>query len=456
MTVPTIDLRKVSVRPVVEPEEILKWNELIKEHHYLKSSSMVGEQIRYVAEHDGKWLALMGCSAATLKSTLRSKWIGWTRIQELQRLHLVIQNARFLILGESTVSNLASRCLSLLSKRVSRDWEITYGHPVYLMETFVDPELKGTCYKACGWENLGETAGFRREVGGYSRHGIKKSYWVYPLRKNGRELLGGDQTSDDRTLSSVPIAMLPLTKKNNAPSIQDILIKYFPRDNKRNRTGNPYPTDVIVGLVLVGFVSGVADSENIASWAKELDEKFKIDLNCPYREHNKVYGYQTPCANTIRYALQDINPIVLEEAMKEWTALCGINTDNTIIALDGKVLRGAITEDERAPTHVTLYDVASGIVLDQELVPNKTTEVTVARNLFDRNNLTGSLVTADAAHTIPATVDSILKKKGTTYSPSKAISLSFSMPWKLYSNLGNQDALMSPTTADMGGMKNEP
>jgi len=423
-----IDLRRVTVRQLIDPAENLQWNVLVKEHHYLKSSSMVGEQIRYVAELDGEWVACMGCSAATLNSSLRDKWVGWTPIQRLQRLHLVIQNARFLTLGDASVPNLASRCLSLLSKRVSQDWENTYGHPVYLMETFVDLDLKGTCYKACGWEQLGQTAGYRREVGGYSRHGIKKSYWVYPLRKNGQKLLGGDQTPDDRTLLSVPINLLPLGKDKDSLSIQDILKLHFPRDKKKKKTGNPYPLDVIVGLVLVGFVSGVPDSENVAGWAKELDEKFKIALNCPYRDHKGVYGYQTPCANTIRYALQDIDSIVLEKAMKEWASLCGINTENTIIALDGKVLRGAATEDERAPTHVTLYDVPSGTVIDQELVPKETTEVTVARDIFERNNLEGSLITADAAHTVPATVDSILKKKATTYSPSKTISLNFSTP----------------------------
>lgn len=423
-----MDLRRVTVRQLIDPAENLQWNALVKEHHYLKSSSMVGEQIRYVAEYDGEWVACMGCSAATLNSSLRDKWIGWTPIQRLQRLHLVIQNARFLTLGDVSVPNLASRCLSLLSKRVSQDWEKTYGHPVYLMETFVDLDLKGTCYKACGWEQLGQTAGYRREVGGYSRHGIKKSYWVYPLRKNGQKLLGGDQTPDDRTLLSVPINLLPLGKDKDSLSIQDILRLHFPRDKTKKKTGNPYPLDVIVGLVLVGFVSGVPDSENVAGWAKELDEKFKIALNCPYREHKGVYGYQTPCANTIRYALQDIDTVALEKAMKEWAALCGINTENTIIALDGKVLRGAATEDERAPTHVTLYDVSYGTVLDQELVPKETTEVTVARDIFERNNLEGSLITADAAHTVPATADSILKKKATTYSPSKTISLSFSTP----------------------------
>ena len=85
-----MDLRKVIVRPLSTPEEIRQWNDVVKSQHYLKSSTMVGEQIRYVAEYMGQWVACMGCSAATLKSVHRSKWVGWSRIQEEQRRHLII------------------------------------------------------------------------------------------------------------------------------------------------------------------------------------------------------------------------------------------------------------------------------------------------------------------------------------------------------------------------------
>jgi hypothetical protein len=123
--------------------------------------------------------------------------------------------------------------------------------------------------------------------------------------------------------------------------------------------------------------------------------------------------------------------------MSEWASLCGINTDRTTLALDGKVLRGAKTESHRAPNHVTLYDVKSGTVVDQELVPNKTSEVTVARDIFERCDLSESLVTADAAHTNIETADAILKKKDISCSPSKTINLCFSTPSKEPSILRN-------------------
>jgi len=453
-----IDLRKITIRILDRPEDCLLWNELVKEQHYLKNATMVGQQIRYVAEYMGKWVACMGYSAGTLKSNHRSKWTGWSPIQEKQRLHLVIQNARFLILEGVSTPNLASRCLSLVSKRISSDWQKTYGHPVYLLETFVDQDRSGTCYKACGWENLGQTKGFRRETGGYSRHNLKKSYWVFPLRKNAREKLGSIGIIDDKPLSSINIKLLPLQEKEGQQSIQDILREYFPEKERAVKSGTAYSTSVTLGLVLTGLVCGIEDCEKIAFWAKHLDQKYKEILKCPYREREGVWGYQAPSANTIRYALQDIDVKILEDAMTAWASLCGINTQNTILALDGKVLCGAKTDDDRAPNHVTLYEPKSGIVLDQDLVSNKTTEVPVAREIFERNDLSGTLVTADAAHTNPKTAAIILKKKATFCSRSKTISLSFSTPWKKGFSLQRKVRLdlTLPMTAGMDEMKNGP
>lgn len=404
-----IDLRSIIVRPIAEQEEVLLWNKLMREQHYLESSQLVGKQIRYVAEYRGDWVALLGCSAAVFKSKHRDEWIGWNKLQEKQRLHLVVQNSRFLVLEGMSQPNLASKCLSLLSKRVSSDWEDTYGHPVYALETFVDKDRPGTCYKACGWKKLGETAGFRRIRGGYARHDIKKSYWILPLRRNARHLLGSNKTPDDIALEPLQPKDLPLNPDKGS-SIHDILKKYFPRTKRKNKRGEPYPIDSTVALVLTGYLCGVEDIENVAIWAKELDNESKSNLGCPYRCKKGTYGYATPCANTIRYTLQDIDSIKLEAAMGEWVELCGVNVDKTHLALDGKIIRGASDEDKKAPNHVTLYDVGSGVVVDQELVPDKTTEVTIARSIFDRNDLAGKMVTADAAHTNVETAN-LLKKK---------------------------------------------
>ena len=404
-----VDLRSVVVRPVFEQDEALLWNKLMREQHYLESSQMVGKQIRYVAECKGEWVALLGCSAAVFKSKHRDQWIGWNKIKEKQRLHLIVQNSRFLVLEGKSQPNLASKCLSLLSKRVSKDWEDTYGHPVYVLETFVDKDRPGTCYQACGWKRLGETAGFRRTRGGYTRHNIKKSYWVLPLRRNARHLLGSNKTPDDIALDPLQPNDLPLNPEKGS-SIHTILKKYFPRIKGKSQIGQPYPLDSTVALVLTGYICGVEDIENVAAWAKELDDKSKSNLRCPYRCRKGKYGYATPCANTIRYALQEIDANKLEAAMREWVELCGVNIEKTHLALDGKIIRGARTEEENAPNHVTLYDVDSGVVLDQELVPDKTTEVPVARSIFKRNDLAGTMVTADAAHTNVETAN-LLKKK---------------------------------------------
>lgn len=106
-------LHELVVR-LVRPEEQGEWDRLMIEHHYLKSATMVGEQLRYVAEYQGQWLALMGWSAAAYHLKGRDGWIGWDANQRRARLHLVANNARFCRLGASgQYANLASRALRL-------------------------------------------------------------------------------------------------------------------------------------------------------------------------------------------------------------------------------------------------------------------------------------------------------------------------------------------------------
>ena len=111
-------LRDVSVRPI-RPEEQARWDALVHEHHYLGLRSLFGKTLRYVASVDGRWLALLGWQAAALKCAARDDWIGWPRVLHYQRLHLLANNARFLILPGRGVRNLASRVLALNLRRLS-------------------------------------------------------------------------------------------------------------------------------------------------------------------------------------------------------------------------------------------------------------------------------------------------------------------------------------------------
>ncbi len=122
-------LRQVVVRPIV-PAERVRWDALMRAHHYLGLQALVGHSLRYVAAVGEAWCALLGWQAAALKCTARDRWIGWPPVLQYQRLPLIANNARFLVLPDVRVPNLASRVLSLTLKRLSQDWQAVHGHPV--------------------------------------------------------------------------------------------------------------------------------------------------------------------------------------------------------------------------------------------------------------------------------------------------------------------------------------
>jgi hypothetical protein len=146
-----MNLREVLVRPVVRHEE-QHYQELMDQYHYLGKIPKISETLWYVALWRDQWVALLTFSASALKCKARDQWIGWSPRHQFDRLKLVVNNSRFLILPDWHIPNLGSRVLSLIQKRVPTDWQNTFGHPVVLLETFVDPQrFQGTVYKAANW-----------------------------------------------------------------------------------------------------------------------------------------------------------------------------------------------------------------------------------------------------------------------------------------------------------------
>ena len=149
-------LNQITVR-LMQPEEQARWEQLMTQHHYLKNAKLVGERLCYVVEYQGRWLALLGWSAAAYHIRARDQWIGWNDNQRRARLRLVANNARFCLLSQpGQYPNLATRALALNAARLSEDWLEAYGHPIVLVESFVDTQLfRGTAYKAAGWQAVG-------------------------------------------------------------------------------------------------------------------------------------------------------------------------------------------------------------------------------------------------------------------------------------------------------------
>jgi hypothetical protein len=170
------------------------WNEYIERYHYLGYTPLPGAQLRYFITANGQILALTGFGAAAWQTSPRDKFIGWDHEQRKRNLHLIVNNARFLILPWVQSKNLASKILALHARQLPYDWEKKYNIRAVLMESFVEKNrFAGTCYKAANWCNVGQTKG-RGKLGPPGKISVPiKDVWLYPLNKNFRALLKNDQ-----------------------------------------------------------------------------------------------------------------------------------------------------------------------------------------------------------------------------------------------------------------------
>ena len=140
------------------------FNGLIERYHYLGYAQPVGEHLKYLVYAQGRPIAALGWSSAPRHLGPRDRFIGWPAEARRRNIRYLAYNTRFLILPFVQVEHLASHILGRLARRISADWEQLYGHPIYYLETFVDPELfPGTCYAAANWKVLGQTAGLGKD-----------------------------------------------------------------------------------------------------------------------------------------------------------------------------------------------------------------------------------------------------------------------------------------------------
>jgi hypothetical protein len=170
--------------PVVDRRTSHLWNEYIQRYHYLGYRPLPGAQMRYLAMAQGRVLALLGFGAAAWKVAPRDLWIGWSAAQRRERLHLIVNNARFLILPWITCRNLASKLLAMAARRIQDDWASRYSYHPVLLETFVESQrFTGTCYRAANWTLVGQTQGRGKLDSNHQAQLPVKDIWLYPLEK---------------------------------------------------------------------------------------------------------------------------------------------------------------------------------------------------------------------------------------------------------------------------------
>lgn len=184
------ELGSIEVRPVRRTPEEKHFGSLMQCHHYLGYTQPVGEHLKYVYYARGKPIACMAWSSSPRHLGARDRFIGWNKEKRRANIHLLAYNTRFLILPWVKVPHLASHLLARTARVISSDWEKLYHHPIYLLETFIDPErFKGTCYRAANWILVGMTTGRGKDDQTKRVNRSLKELLVYPLCNDFRKKL---------------------------------------------------------------------------------------------------------------------------------------------------------------------------------------------------------------------------------------------------------------------------
>ncbi len=184
---PAGTLTPIDLQLVLHKSDSRLWNEYIERYHYLGHKPLPGAQLRYFVYAQNQPIALLGFGASAWQTAPRDLYIGWSHEQRKKNLHLIVNNARFLILPWVQSKNLASMILSKAARRLPNDWQAQYNYRPVLLETFVEkPRFEGTCYKAANWQYLGQTKG-RGKLGPAGKQSVPiKDLWVYPLNTEFR------------------------------------------------------------------------------------------------------------------------------------------------------------------------------------------------------------------------------------------------------------------------------
>jgi hypothetical protein len=378
----------------------------MRQHHYLGFERIVGESLYYIASRGTAWVALLGWGSAALKCGPRDRWIGWDRALQWRRLHLIANNVRFLILPGWHEPNLASRLLALNLKRLSRDWELYYGHPLLLAETFVDPvRFRGTCYRAAGWQVLGQTRGFAKRNRRYWQHGQPKLVLVRPLVPDAVSRLVAPflapLTSQRKETSwMIDVNRLPLEGEDGLMDLLKTLV------DPRKPRGVRHPVVTIVAIAACAALSGARSFCAIAEWAQGLS-----------RDALRLLGSKRktpPSEPTIRRVLQRMDADRLDVEIGQWLArhhpLRG-----RAVAVDGKTLRGGHDTNQPAPHLLSAILHQEAVVIGQIAVHEKTNEIPKLPELLDPLPLQGAVVTADALHTQQNTARYLVETKKADY-----------------------------------------
>ena len=405
----------------------------LNQHHYLGAVRPVGQRLSYLAkDRAGQWLAILVFSAPAKHLKARDEYIGWTDEQRRRRLSLVIRiNSRFLLVKPwLAVPNLGSRVLGLVLKRLAADWQQHYGHPVAVIETFVDPaQFCGTVYTASGWTELGQTDGWgrcRRDY--YVKHDRPKRLFVRELRPGACRGLQAEHLRPDL---AVVEARVPPRCRTKTKAIRS-MVDYFKALPDYRQRVECYPLFSLAAIVLLAVLCEAPRGQaDLAKFAGGFNQGQRRALGIRQGRNGKC---PAPSQATFCRFFAGLNPAKLQESLLAiQERLRGPIPENELVVLDGKEPRhGSGASVLSAVTVPSLHYLGSAMV-DQ-----KTNEIPVAQQeVMPALDLQGRVVSLDALHTQDQTARTVVlgRRRGLPANRKKQPAPSCGPTWKRKSRL---------------------
>jgi hypothetical protein len=363
------------------------------QHHYLGAGQAVGDYLRQVVEREGQPVGLLVWGPACYALKDRDLWISWSALQRVERLKLIVQNRRFLLLTpKGGAPNLASQVLGGALRVLPGQWQERFGYRPLLAETFTDPEAyAGTCYKASNWEAVGWSAGYsRHRADFYIVNERPKRLWLYPLVPAARqELRAMEVPPESRAgLVAAPAGQLPI-KEPELDSLREVFVK-APDQRAAN---TQYRTAPVLTLIALALLAGRREIAEMARFATRLTQPQRRRLGLPRKRGTRFY--KVPGYSVFYQMLTRMDPEAFATLLSSWlTQRAG--TLPQALALDGKMIRdhiGLLTlaqHEDGSPQAFAVYDQKEG---------TPRCEQTAAAALLEKQPaLDGKIITADPLH----------------------------------------------------------
>ena len=380
----------------------------MNENHYLGFKQFAGRSLRYVAEYEGRWVAIAGWQSGAFKCAPRDRWVRWKKECQFRNLHLIGNNTRFLVLGEpGEFPNLASYFLSSMTRGLSGDWEERYGHGLLLAESFVDPRhFDGAMYKASNWKLVGRSRGYARSNGRYKKpHGNPKELYVYPLRKGAREMLRRADSLGERWK-----AKRAVTRRSDE-ELRSLYAELSGVGDFRRAQARRHSMACVLSIYILSLLSGMRGPVAAAQYAKNLSQKELETLGAWY--NRKKQRYEPPSQTTMHRVTSNLDTREFQDVVARYCA--GRKGSGGAVAIDGKRIRGANRNGEEHYETVTLVEHGSGMPLGSLDFRDEGTEVEAALSLLEEVRVEGRVITLDALHTTKKTAQTIVETHGADY-----------------------------------------